>query len=151
MVKYHPVHVTKNRIKTDDVTDIYFVEPFWKEGENHIIESLTFFEELQKSFNLFNHKYGLNKYILRIPWEFVLIHLKRISKLNSVGLFAVSVDFNNNHKFLSEYIRSRRDYGMEVWFDFCGKYSYSSEIKNLGFFFQACVVPRDPNFISSVY
>ncbi|EBG8428408.1 TioA protein, partial [Salmonella enterica] len=21
MVKYHPVHVTKNRIKTDDVTD----------------------------------------------------------------------------------------------------------------------------------
>ncbi|MEA7543860.1 hypothetical protein ONO12_27240, partial [Salmonella enterica subsp. enterica serovar Montevideo] len=42
------VHVTKNRIKTDDVTDIYFVEPFWKEGENHIIESLTFFEELQK-------------------------------------------------------------------------------------------------------
>ncbi|EBD2112091.1 TioA protein, partial [Salmonella enterica] len=25
MVKYHPVHVTKNRIKTDDVTDIYFV------------------------------------------------------------------------------------------------------------------------------
>ncbi|EDK0305570.1 TioA protein, partial [Salmonella enterica] len=23
MVKYHPVHVTKNRIKTDDVTDIY--------------------------------------------------------------------------------------------------------------------------------
>ncbi|EDG4366100.1 TPA: TioA protein, partial [Salmonella enterica subsp. enterica serovar Virchow] len=24
MVKYHPVHVTKNRIKTDDVTDIYF-------------------------------------------------------------------------------------------------------------------------------
>ncbi|EAR0859018.1 TioA protein, partial [Salmonella enterica] len=22
MVKYHPVHVTKNRIKTDDVTDI---------------------------------------------------------------------------------------------------------------------------------
>lgn len=26
MVKYHPVHVTKNRIKTDDVTDIYFVE-----------------------------------------------------------------------------------------------------------------------------
>ncbi|EAM1525067.1 TioA protein, partial [Salmonella enterica] len=42
MVKYHPVHVTKNRIKTDDVTDIYFVEPFWKEGENHIIESLMF-------------------------------------------------------------------------------------------------------------
>ncbi|EJF4828840.1 TioA protein, partial [Salmonella enterica] len=151
MVKYHPVHVTKNRIKTDDVTDIYFVEPFWKEGENHIIESLMFFEELQKSFNLFNHKHGLNKYILRIPWEFVLIHMERISKLNSVGLFAVSVDFNNNHKFLSEYIRSRRDYGMEVWFDFCGKHSYSSEIKNLGFFFQACVVPRDPNFISSVY
>ncbi|ENT4732016.1 protein TioA, partial [Salmonella enterica] len=119
MVKYHPVHVTKNRIKTDDVTDIYFVEPFWKEGENNIIESLMFFEELQKSFNLFNHKYGLNKYILRIPWEFVLIHMERISKLNSVGLFAVSVDFNNNHKFLSEYIRSRRDYGMEVWFDFC--------------------------------
>ncbi|EFP6299315.1 TioA protein [Salmonella enterica] len=151
MVKYHPVHVTKNRIKTDDVTDIYFVEPFWKEGENHIIESLMFFEELQKSFNLFNHKHGLNKYILRIPWEFVLIHMERISKLNSVWLFAVSVDFNNNHKFLSEYIRSRRDYGMEVWFDFCGKHSYSSEIKNLGFFFQACVVPRDPNFISSVY
>ncbi len=44
MVKYHPVHVTKNRIKTDDVTDIYFVEPFWKKGENHIIESLMFFK-----------------------------------------------------------------------------------------------------------
>ncbi len=39
----------------------------------------------------------------------------------------------------------------KVWFDFCGKIFYSSEIKNLGFFFQACVVPRDPNFISSVY
>lgn len=25
------------------------------------------------------------------------------------------------------------------------------KLKNLGFFFQACVVPRDPNFISSVY
>ncbi len=63
----------------------------------------------------------------------MLIHMERISKLNSVGLFAVSVDFNNNHKFLSEYIRV---YGMEVWFDFCGKHSYSSEIKNLGFFFR---------------
>lgn len=151
MVKYHPVYVTKNHSKTDDVTDIYFVEPLWKDDGNYIVESLMFFEELQKSFNYFNNKYGLSKYILRIPWEFALIHMDRISKLNRIGLFAVSVDFNNNHELLSEYIRSNRDYGIEVWFDFCGKHSYTKEIINLGAFFQACVVPRDNNFINSVY
>lgn len=151
MVKYHPVYATRNYSKTDNITDIYFVEPLWKEGENNMIESFVFFEELQKSFNFFNHKYGLNKYILRIPWEFALIHMDRISKLNSIGLFAISVDFNNNHKLLSEYIRSHRNYGMEVWFDFCGKHSYTKEIKNLGAFFQACVVPGDNDFINSLY
>lgn len=136
MVRYHPVYLTKNHSKTDNVTDIYFVEPLWKEGGNHIFESLTFIEELQKSFDFFNNKYGLNKYILRIPWRFALIHMDRISKLNSIGLFAVSVDFNNNPELLNEYIRSHKDYGMEVWFDFCGKHSYAKEIKNLGFFFR---------------
>lgn len=46
MVKYYFVYVIKNCIKIDDVIDIYFVEFFWKEGENYIIELLMFFEEL---------------------------------------------------------------------------------------------------------
>lgn len=66
----------------------------------------------------------------------MLIHMERISKLNSVGLFAVSVDFNNNHKFLSEYIRSRRDYGMEVWFDFVVNILIPVKLKTLGSFFR---------------
>ncbi len=33
MVKYHPVYATRNYSKTDNITDIYFVEPLWKEGK----------------------------------------------------------------------------------------------------------------------
>ncbi|WP_153274570.1 hypothetical protein [Salmonella enterica] len=64
MVKYHPVHVTKNRIKTDDVTDIYFVEPIWRKCENHIIEALKYLGELQKSFYLFKDKDGVTEDII---------------------------------------------------------------------------------------
>ncbi|MEG0206281.1 MAG: TioA protein [Citrobacter sp.] len=150
MIKYHPVHIYKNSIKKHEVTDFYFVELPCNE-DIYTIDSFIFFKEIYKSFDFFNKKNGISKYILRVPYGFALLNMENINKLNGIGLFAVAVDFNNNYIFLNEYIRGSKDYGVEVWFDFCGKYSHIREITNFGFFFQAGVVPNDSNLIDSIY
>lgn len=129
MVRYNPVYKTNN----DDNIDIYFVEPLWeKEWKNEC--GSFFFDELRKTFCFFNSRYGQSRYIIKLPWDFAFINTDIINQLHSVGLFAISIDFNNNPVYLNEYIMNHERYCIEVWFDFCVKHYYVSNFKNLGFF-----------------
>lgn len=94
----------------------------------------VFFDELRKTFCFFNSRHGQSRYIIKLPWDFAFINTDIINQLHSVGLFAISIDFNNNPVYLNEYIMNHERYCIEVWFDFCVKHYYVSNFKNLGFF-----------------
>lgn len=129
MVRYNPVHKTKN----DDNIDIYFVEPLWTKEWKHEYSSF-FFDELRKTFCFFNNRYGQSRYIIKLPWEFAFINTEIINQLYSIGLFAISIDFSNDPIFFNEYIRNYENYCIEIWFDFCDKHSYVNDFENLVFF-----------------
>ncbi|EAB9906735.1 TioA protein [Salmonella enterica] len=145
MVRYHPVHTTKH----DGNIDIYFVEPLWKKEWKHENSSF-YFDELQKTFCFFNNRHGQSRYIIKLPWEFAFINADIINQLHSIGLFAISIDFNNNPIYLNEYIRNYENYCIDVWFDFCVKHYYVNNFEGLAFF-KAGIASQNSNIINSIY